>query len=110
MASQKANKAKKATPHYELEDPDWGLVYKFAIALEKGRFNEYIETLQDTKKLLWKSFVAGVGKGFGAVVGATVVVAIVAGLLAGLAKILPDPVDNPIQNTGEKIQQTTGNK
>lgn len=98
---------KKADKDYNLSDPDWGLVYKFAIGLERGRFNEYIETLQDTKKLLWKGFLSGVAKGFGAVVGATVVVALVGALLALAAQILPDPVDNPLENTGKKIQETT---
>ncbi len=90
-----------------LSDPDWGLVYKFAIGLEKGRFNEYIETLQDTKKLLWKSFLSGVAKGFGVVVGATVVVAILVALLALLAKVIPSPVDQPLIDTGKKIQDST---
>ena len=89
---------------------DWNAIHKFAVALEKGRFNEYVEVLQDTKKLLWKSFVSGVGMGFGAVVGATVVVALVAALLAAIAGLLPDPVDNPIQNVGNQIQESTGTK
>jgi hypothetical protein len=91
----------------EIPQDDWTAIHKFAVALEKGRFNEYIEVLQDTKKLLWKSFVSGVGKGFGAVIGATLVVALVAALLALLAGILPDPVDNTLENAGNQLQQTT---
>lgn len=93
--------------HHHLSDPDWGLVYKFAIALEKGRFNEYISTLQDTRKLFWKSLVSGVGKGLGAVIGATVVVALLATLIAAVGPYLPKPIGPALQNVGQDIQSPT---
>ena len=108
MAKRKTNKVLgvKIT-RGEIPEDDWNAIHKFAVALEKGRFTEYVEVLQNTKKLLWKSFVSGVGKGFGAVIGATLVVAIVAALLAAIAGILPDPVDDPLEQTGRKIEETT---
>ena len=84
---------------------DWSTIHKFAVALERGRFSEYIELLQNPKKLLWNSFISGVGKGFGAIIGATVVVALLLAVMAFLAKVLPDPVAQPIKDTGEKIEQ-----
>lgn len=90
-----------------LSDPDWGLVYKFAIGLEKGRFSEYIELLQDTKKLLWKSFLTGLAKGFGAVVGATLVVAVLLMILGLLGKYLPGEAGAFFTKTGNTIEEST---
>jgi hypothetical protein len=80
-------------------------IHRLAEALEKGKFDAYISILQDTRKLFWKSFVAGAAKGFGAVIGATVVVAVAAALLAWIGPHLPDPAGDTVENTGEKIQQ-----
>lgn len=96
---------KPASAKRELSDADWGLVYKFAIALEKGRFNEYLSVLSDTRKLFWKAFVSGFGRGLGAIIGGTVIVALLAGLLALVGPHLPSPVDEAVENTGKKIQQ-----
>ena len=82
------------------------MIHRFAVALEKGQFNDYIEILQSPRRLLWKSFVSGVGKGFGAIVGATLVVAILVALLTWLAntELLPDDVQNFFKSTKGTIE------
>ena len=85
-------------------DKDLAVIHEFALSLERGRFTEYAEVLMNTKKLLWKSFVAGLGRGFGAIIGATLVVAIVVGLLAWLGQYAPDPISDFFIETGKTIQ------
>lgn len=89
----------------DLSDEEWGVIHRFALALEKGRFNEYVDILQDNKKLLWKGFLNGLARGFGAVVGATLVVAIVVALLGILGAWVPGDVGDFFRNTGDKIEQ-----
>ncbi|MSU76014.1 hypothetical protein EXS54_00885 [Patescibacteria group bacterium] len=84
------------------------IISDFALSLERGRFTEYVEILSNSKRLLWKSFVAGLGRGFGAIIGATLVVALIAGVLAMAGKYLPDPAGDFFQQTGETIQQNPG--
>lgn len=105
MAKQKRLQKPAQQSELKISDPDWGLVYKFAIALEKGRFNDYIATLQSPKQLVWKSFLSGAAKGLGAVLGTAIVLAIIAGIIAGLMAILPDPADNALEGVGKQLQQ-----
>lgn len=44
--------------------------------LEFIKINEYVELMNDTKKLLWKNFMIGISKGLGMAVGFTVLGAI----------------------------------
>lgn len=44
--------------------------------LEIIKINEYVELMNDTKKLLWKNFMIGISKGLGMAVGFTVLGAI----------------------------------
>lgn len=83
---------------------DLEVIHEFALSLERGRFTEYAEVLMNTRKLLWKSFVAGIGRGFGAIVGATLVVALLVAILAWLGQYAPDPVDDLFTETGKTIQ------
>ncbi len=82
---------------------DMDAVHKFALALERGRFTEYVETLSDTRKLLWRNFLAGLSRGFGAVVGATIVVALMVGLLAWIGQYLPGELGEFFKSTSEQI-------
>ena len=45
--------------------------------LEEAKFKEYIELMGNTKKLLWKNFIAGISKGIGYGIGFTILGAIV---------------------------------
>ncbi len=96
--------AKRKTEQ-RVADPDWGLVYRFATALEKGGFKDYLTTLSDTKKLAWKAFVSGLAKGLGAVIGGTVFVGLLAALLALIGPHLPDPAGKTVEDAGKKITE-----
>lgn len=82
---------------------DWTMIHKVAVSLEKGRFNDYVDLLQNTRLLLWKSFVSGVAKGFGAVIGATLVVALVVTILTMLGDTLPGEAGDFFSNTSDTI-------
>jgi hypothetical protein len=88
----------------EPSSEDLKVIHEFALSLERGRFTEYAEVLMNTKKLLWKSFVAGVGRGFGAIIGATIVIAILVGILGWIGQYAPDPIDDIFKDTGQTIQ------
>jgi hypothetical protein len=45
--------------------------------LEVMRITEYLEMLQNPKRLIWTNFIAGVARGLGMAIGATVVFALV---------------------------------
>lgn len=52
--------------------------------LEAVKINEYVLLMGNTKKLLWKNFLAGLIKGFGSAIGFTILGAIVIILLRKL--------------------------
>lgn len=95
--------AKKTTA---LSEEEISLLHKFAIALERGHFTDYFETLQNTRQLLWKGFLTGLAKGFGAILGATVVVALVVALLSLLGDTLPGELGGFFSDTSRKIDTT----
>lgn len=82
---------------------EWKVIHEFALSLERGRFTEYIELLQNTRQLLWKGFLSGLAKGFGAVIGATLVVALLVALMALLGHYLPGELGNFFSNTSRTI-------
>lgn len=45
--------------------------------LEKMKISEYVALMENTKKLLWKNFIAGLSKGVGGAIGFTILGAIV---------------------------------
>ena len=49
--------------------------------LEAIKFNEYVELMGNTRKLLWKNFMAGIFKGIGSAIGFTILGAVVLFLL-----------------------------
>lgn len=97
--------ARPKTPKQKPSEKDLKVIHDFALSLERGRFTEYAEVLMNTRKLLWKSFVAGLGRGFGAIIGATVFIALLVGFLAWAGETLPDPIGDLFESTGETIQQ-----
>lgn len=58
---------------------------KLAMKIEALKLNEYVEIMNNTKKLLWKNFMSGIAKGVGITIGFAVVSAL---LLALLRKLL----------------------
>ncbi len=91
-----------------LSKEDWSRLHAFAVAMEKGRFTEYISTLSNTRKLLWSNFLAGVARGLGAVIGATLIVVVIASLLALLGDALPGKIGDFFSSTGDTIQNVPG--
>ena len=49
--------------------------------LETIKINEYVELMGNTRKLLWKNFMAGIFKGIGSAIGFTILGAVVLILL-----------------------------
>ncbi|MDK2823941.1 MAG: hypothetical protein PWQ67_737 [Clostridia bacterium] len=52
------------------------LIEKLATDMEKMKLAEYIELLNNPRKLLWINFIAGVARGLGTAVGFTILFAI----------------------------------
>lgn len=57
---------------------------RIAERLDASRISEYVELMNNPRKLIWTSFVAGIARGLGAAVGATVVFALVLEVLRRL--------------------------
>lgn len=60
---------------------------KLAYRLETLKINEYVELMQNTKKILWKNFISGVSKGIGVAVGFSILGAILIMLLERVVKL-----------------------
>ena len=50
---------------------------ELALALEKLKLAEYMKHLNNTKRLIWKSFLGGIARGLGIAVGFTLLGAVV---------------------------------
>lgn len=59
-------------------------IKSIALQLEKARFGEYIELVQNPARMLTLNFFAGIARGFGAAVGFTLLGAVVVYLLQRL--------------------------
>lgn len=57
---------------------------RIAERLDASRISEYVELMNNPRKLIWTSFIAGIARGLGAAVGATVVFALVLEVLRRL--------------------------
>lgn len=99
--------ARKPDKRKPVSVEDWNMIHRFAVSLERGRFNDYIELLQKPKQLFWKSFISGVGKGLGAIIGATVIVALIVAILAALGHWLPGQFGDFFRHTSDSIQTPT---
>ena len=45
--------------------------------IENNKIKEYVILMEDTKKLLWKNFIAGIARGLGTGIGVTILGAII---------------------------------
>lgn len=59
-------------------------IQQLAIAMEKMKIAEYIEYLNNTRRLLFINFIAGLARGFGMAIGFTVLAALVLYMLQKL--------------------------
>lgn len=57
---------------------------RIAERLDASRISEYVELINNPRKLIWTSFVAGIARGLGAAIGATVIFALVLEILRRL--------------------------
>ena len=57
---------------------------RIAERLDASRISEYVELMNNPRKLIWTSFVAGIARGLGAAIGATVIFALVLEMLRRL--------------------------
>lgn len=59
-------------------------IHQLAIAMEKMKIAEYIEYMNNTRRLLFINFIAGLARGFGMAIGFTVLAALVLYILQKL--------------------------
>ena len=59
----------KKTPRSAYES-----MQEIADALERVRFYEYVDQAQHPWRIIWKSFVGGIARGFGFIIGATILI------------------------------------
>lgn len=57
---------------------------RIAERLDASRIADYVELMNSPRRLLWRSFLAGIARGLGVAVGATVIFALVLELLRRL--------------------------
>lgn len=57
---------------------------RIAERLDASRIADYVDLMNSPRKLLWRSFLAGIARGLGVAVGATVIFALVLELLRRL--------------------------
>ncbi|NLT95200.1 MAG: hypothetical protein GXW85_06630 [Clostridia bacterium] len=62
-----------------------GLIKQLSLDLEKMKLAEYVELLNNPKKLLWINFIAGIARGLGTAIGFSILFAV---LLYFLQKIV----------------------
>jgi hypothetical protein len=62
-----------------------GLVKKLSLDLEKMKLAEYVELLNNPKKLIWINFISGIARGLGTAIGFSILFAL---LLYFLQKIV----------------------
>ena len=96
----------------ELEADTLKQLHKLAYVFEKLRLSEYISMLQNTRRLLYINFIAGVARGFGVIIGMTVLMALFLYFMGSLvdapvvgkyaAKIVTI-VQDELKNTGRKF-------
>lgn len=48
-----------------------------SVKIENNKIKEYVILMGDTKKLLWKNFIAGIARGLGTGIGVTILGAVV---------------------------------
>ena len=73
---------------FETEDKTPRSAYEsmqeIADALERVRFYEYVDQAQHPWRIIWKSFVGGIARGFGFIIGATILIWLLAYLFSKL--------------------------
>jgi hypothetical protein len=75
-----SNKSEDTGPKSSLE----GRVKELALAMEKMKIAEYVEYINDTKRMLVTNFLAGIARGLGMAIGFTILGALLLYLLRQL--------------------------
>lgn len=96
------------TEQVELEKDTIRNLNKLALIMERMRLSEYLELIQNPRRLIFMNFVAGVARGFGFVMGMTVLVALA---LFGLSKMVDLPlIGKYIAKIVEIVHQELSNR
>ena len=73
---------------FETEDKTPRSAYEsmqeIADALERVRFYDYVDQAQHPWRIIWKSLIAGIARGFGFIIGATILIYFLAYLFSKL--------------------------
>ena len=60
---------------------------RIALSMERAKLNEYVNYLDNPKKMFFVNFIAGLARGFGASVGFTLLAAVIIYILQGVVKL-----------------------
>ncbi len=60
---------------------------RIALSMERAKLNEYVNYLDNPKKMFFANFIAGLARGFGASVGFTLLAAVIIYILQGVVKL-----------------------
>jgi hypothetical protein len=72
-----------------------------ALFLQRSNFNDFLEQQQRPSHLIWKNFLMGLARGFGAVIGATLLVALGLGVIAWVGGL--PLIGDLIQSLGDSL-------
>ncbi|KJS81435.1 MAG: membrane protein [Peptococcaceae bacterium BICA1-8] len=83
------------------------LLKKLSLDMEKMKLAEYIELLNNPKRLLWVNFIAGVARGLGTAIGFTILFAIILYFLQKLVLLKLPLISDFIADIVRMVQNNT---
>jgi hypothetical protein len=60
---------------------------RLALSMERAKLNEYVNYLENPKRMFFANFLAGIARGFGASMGFTLLAAVIIYILQGVVKL-----------------------
>ncbi|MGI6226424.1 MAG: DUF5665 domain-containing protein [Peptococcales bacterium] len=82
-----------------------GLLKKLSLDLEKMKLAEYVELLNNPKKLLWINFISGIARGLGTAIGFSILFAMFLYLLQKLILLKLPLISDFIADIVRMVQQ-----
>ncbi len=80
---------------------------EIADALERVRFYDYVDQAQNPWRIIWKSFVAGIARGFGFIIGATILIWLLSFIFSKLGGL--PTVGRFFEDIGEILMKSSTN-